>query len=291
MSDIETLFLAAYPLWPKQLLEKFSSLLSFEVAKFNPEINLQIVAQYNDLRARYAFSVNPNIENAHNLLLPKDSEVSRVDYRYDIIVYSAQKESGDYLGSSARSEYYAGRIFFDRRIFSSISTAFDLQYSVSGQYLDYDISYVPGKWPMPGGIVATPFVVKSLSITPVVYVNTEIREYNGARTVLAMLENGVAVDINQRLLSEFVTFLSAYNKYSGELAAENSFQAEKNRQTMTDYRNSISEKLTSRKNELNDLRTQMSFAAKNETASAKRDMQGLALSAQSLMLQLQDKLK
>ena len=291
MSDIEKLFLAAYPLWPKVLLEKFSSLLSFEVAKFNHEINPQIVARYNDLKSRYVFSIIPNIENANNLLSPKDSEISRVDYRYDVIVYSAQKESGDYLGSSARSEYYAGRIFFDRRIFSSISTAFDLQYSVSGQYLDYDISYVPGKWPMPGGIVSTPFVVKSLSVSPVVFVNTEIREYSGARTVLAMLENGVSLDIDQRLLSEFVTFLNAYSKYSGELAAANSLQAERNRQTMTDYKNSISEKLANRKNELNDLRTQMSFAAKNETASAKRDMQSLALSAQSLMLQLQDKLK
>ena len=291
MSDIEKLFLAAYPLWPKVLLQKFSSLLSFEIAKFNPEINPQIVARYNDLKSRYVFSVIPNIENANNLLSPKDSEISRVDYRYDVIAYSAQKESGDYLSSSARSEYYAGRFFFDRRIFSSISTAFDLQYSVSGQYLDYDISYVPGKWPMPGGIVSTPFVVKSLSISPVVFVNTEIREYSGARTVLAMLENGVSLDIDQQLLSEFVTFINAYSKYSGELAAANSLQTERNRQTMTDYKNSISEKLTNRKNELNDLRTQMSFAAKSETASAKRDMQGLALSAQSLMLQLQDKLK
>lgn len=291
MSDIEKLFLAAYPLWPKALLAKFSSLLSFEVAKFNPEINPQIISDYIALNNRYAFSVIPNIENMHNLLSPKNSETERVDYRYDVTVYSAQKESGVYLSSSARSEYYAGRIFFDRRIFFNVATVFDLQYGVSGQYLDYDISYVPGKWPMPGGIVSTPFVVKSLSISPVIFVNTEIREYSGARTVLAMLENGVEVGADQKLLSEFVTFINAYSKYSGELAAANSLQAEKNRQTMTDYKNSISEKLINRKNDLNDLRTQISFAARNETASAKRDMQSLALAAQSLMMQLQDKLK
>ena len=291
MSDIENLFLAAYPLWPKALLEKFSSLLSFEIAKFNPAINPQIVEHYYSIKKRYAFSVSANTDTVNILMSPKKSEISRADFRFDITAYAAQKESGEYLSSSARSEFYAGKILYDRRIFSSVSIGFDIQYYSTGQYSDYDISYVPGKWPMPGGIVSTPFVVSSLSVNPVVFVDVNIYPFGGAKTVLAMVENGFALDIDEALLSEFVIFINAYSKYSTELAAKNSLQAEKNRQTIADYKNSINDRLNSRKNELNDLRTQILFAAKNETASAKRDMQNLALSAQSLMLQMQEKLK
>ena len=69
MSDIEKLFLAAYPLWPKALIDKFSSLLSFEVAKFNPEINQEIIKAYIELSKPRLFSIVPDTQNDVTLLL------------------------------------------------------------------------------------------------------------------------------------------------------------------------------------------------------------------------------
>lgn len=123
-----------------------------------------------------------------------------------------------------------------------------------------------------------------LSVSPV------LLGYGGAATVLAMVQNGVTVNVDKGLLSEFVTFLNGYNKYSGQLAADRSLQETKISQDLGQYKNNISDKLIARKNDLNDLKTQVMFAAKNETSSAKRDMQNLSLSAQSLMLQLQSKI-
>ena len=60
--------------------------------------------------------------------------------------------------------------------------------------------------------------------------------------------------------------------------------------SLSEYKQSVGEKLISRKNDLSDLKTQISFAAKNETNSGKRDMQNLSIAAQSLFMQLQEKL-
>lgn len=289
MSDIEKLFLAVYPLWPKVLLEKFSGLLSLEVAKFNPEINPQIIEQYKNLGVSQKIKIEPYMDNASYLLLPSNSaKISQVYYgRTPIQIYRA-KFYGTNIFATIESaglvnwEWFQGKVLYDTRIFKSVTPSIDISYVDAGYsgsvswlgFMSYDSAYV-------SYITA----IKQISLS------VELYTYGGASSVLAMVENGVSVDVDQKLLAEFVTFLNAYNKYGGELAAANSLQAEKNRQTMTDYKNSISEKLNSRKNELNDLRTQISFAAKNETASAKRDMQSLTLSAKSLMLQLQDKLK
>lgn len=284
MSDIERLFLAAYPLWPKALLEKFSSLLSFEVAKFNPEINQEIIKAYIELSKPRLFSIVPDTQNDVTLLAPNNaSHVQRIYFgkeqmRVDAMQFRIGGIDQDLVGYTYLYRYFFGSVSFDQRIFDSVLTLVKITYENTGVY-----EYInTGLW------TSRYEYVRSY---PVLQTDPVLKKYEGAKTALAMIENGVSVDVNQKLLDEFVTFLNAYNKYSGELAAANSLQAEKNRQTMTDYNNSISEKLNSRKNELNDLRTQISFAAKNETASAKRDMQNLTLSAQSLMLQLQDKLK
>ena len=287
MSDIENLFLAAYPLWPKALLQKFSSLLSFEVAKFNPEINLQIIEQYKSIGVNQKIKIQPYVDNVSYLLSPSNgAKVAQVYYGKDVlrVNWARPYNVGFNILGPDLTEYkwYMGKVCFDIRIFKSVSVSISIEYQDSGTPYNYSYLSIMS--------YSSEFVQPVLSLGYVV-ASVIMNDYSGALTVLAMIENGVSVDVDQKLLFEFVTFLNAYNKYGGELAAANSLQAEKNRQTMTDYKNSISEKLNSRKNELNDLRTQISFAARNETASAKRDMQSLALSAQSLILQLQDKLK
>ena len=281
MSDIEKLFLAAYPLWPKQLLEKFSSLLSLEIAKFNSEINQEIIKAYTELSKPIIFSIVPDVQNDIALLAPNNAaHVQKIYFgkerlKVDTMQFRIGGIDQD-VGYSYR--YFFGSVSFDQRIFDSVSTSIKITYENAGEY-----EYInTGLW------TSRYEYVRSY---PILHVGPVLKKYDGAKTALAMIENGASIDINQKLLSEFVTFLNGYNKYGGELSAANSLQAEKNRQTMTEYKNSISEKLNGRKNELNDLRTQISFAAKNETASAKRDMQSLTLSAQSLMIQLQDKLK
>lgn len=285
MSDIEKLFLTAYPLWPKVLLKKFSNLLSYEVAKFNPEINFEIMKQFLTLADEKRKSIIPDIFNNVSLYNFGNNQFSKYEYFEKILMRIDYAEIlAPYMDSAIRlytNMVFSGKCAYDFRLFSNISIRTDVEYTKS------NIGYDPvSHFEIYKTEIITPIVSK-----PVLVIIPSLRPYDGASTVLAMIENGISIDVNQKSLTEFVTFLNAYNKYGGELAAANSLQAEKNRQAMADYKNSISEKLNSRKNELNDLRTQISFAAKNETASAKRDMQNLTLSAQSLMLQLQDKLK
>lgn len=287
MSDIEKLFLAAYPLWPKTLLTKFSSLLSLEVAKFNPEINPQIVQQYKSLGVNQKIKIEPYTDNVSYLLSPSNgAKISQVYYGKDVLrVNWARLHGGGFVifgPDLSELKWFMGKVYYDTRIYKSVSVSISIEYQDNGPPHSYSYSSIMS--------YSSEFIQPVLASAYAV-ANVLMNDYAGAPTVLVMIENGIDIDVDKKLLSEFVTFLNAYNKYSGELAAANSLQAEKNRQTMTDYKNSISEKLNNRKNELSDLRTQISFAAKNETASAKRDMQSLTLSAQSLMFQLQDKLK
>ena len=291
MSDIEKLFLAAYPLWPKALLEKFSSLLSLEVARFNPDVNQDIIKIHNKLLIEESVQVFPGINNTSYMLNPSNpSKMSKMYYDLVPVTWLNMKPLDPNLEAwfldMVRSvpfvgerQLFSGEIIYDNRLYSGISKRFVTNYKKTSEFTTINPSTF---MPIPVEIVNHEiFIVMQGSLMP----------YAGAYTVLAMVENGVSIDIDKRLLTEFSTFLSAYNKYSGEIAAGKSLQTEINRQTITDFTNSINEKLTSRKNDLNDMKIQLSYAAKNETASAKRDMQSLLLAGQTLMMQLNEKLK
>ena len=287
MSDIESLFLAAYPLWPKVLLNKFSSLLSLEIAKFNPEVNTDIVKKYNDLQKSAKAKIEPYIDNTSYLLSPSNpSKISQVYYGKQVLQIQwarpYHQEPIIFGPSLTDGKWYAGKVYFDTRIFKSIVLSLSVDYQDNGRPFSYSfLSLMSYDSIFVQPVLATVYVVADVTLN----------NYTGASSVLAMIENGIKVDADENLLREFVTFLNAYSKYSAQLAAGSSLQSEKNKQDLQQYKNAISDKLTARKNELNDLRTQISFAARNETASAKRDMQNLALNAQSLMLQLQEKLQ
>lgn len=287
MTDIEKLFVAAYPLWPKQLLEKFSSLLSYEVAKFNAAINPQIFEKYKVLGNKIKIPIIPYSENVSYLLQPENAaKMSQVYFGKEYLrVNWARLYSGGFVvfgPDLSEVKPYSGKVYYDNRLFKSVSISISIEYQDNGS--PYSFSYLSIM--SYSSELIQPVIASAYAVASVV-----LEEYSGAATVLAMIENGIKVDADKDLLREFVTFLNAYNKYSGQIAAAKSLQAEKNRQSIADYKNAVSEKLTARKNELSDMKTQIAFAAKNETASAKRDMQNLALNAQSLMLQLQSVLK
>jgi len=291
MSDIEKLFLAAYPLWPKQLLEKFSSLLSLEVARFSSDINTEIVNLYNSLAAPVVSTQPQN--GSISILNPSGANSSRSDFAFSPQIYVHIDEYGRYSRTFNLSCAYVA--YFDKRLFSGVTAALSVDYVRTGDYAfaenpDYRppqktmFGYQPSSGGDPNYMIYFLSPVFKVSITP------NLLGYDGASTVLAMVQNGIAVDVNKLLLSEFVTFLNGYRKYSTQLTADKSLQETKISQDLEQYKNNISDKLTARKNDLNDLKTQVMFAAKNETSSAKRDMQNLSLSAQSLMLQLQSKI-
>lgn len=287
MSDIEKLFLAAYPLWPKQLLEKFSNLFSFEVAKFNPEINPQIREQYKSLGMSQRIRVTSTQNNSVSLLTSGDSRwVTSQNYSFNRTIYWAESLDGSVNSEIVRdaakyNQEFTGKIYYDSRIFERVNVGLDIE------------TYRAGRYDMLGRDLRNAgYYIEYLDYTAFLNVNSEMHIYSGASSVLAMMENGVPIESKDTdKLSEFVTFLTAYKKYNGELSAANNLEAEKNRQSINEYRNAISEKLSQRKNDLNDLKLQISFNAKNETSSAKRDMQSLALTAQSLMLQVKQALK
>lgn len=288
MSDIEKLFLAAYPLWPKVLLEKFSSLLSFEIAKFNPEINPQIIEQYKALSGVQSIIVQPDIENHNTLLNPENqSKLVRAYYGKYLqkLYYSKLSWSDEYIEESASPSAVWGDLIYDTRLFTGFSTSLSVSYADSARMYYYKtMESLTGSDRYETYQLNDILPVCALQVYPVT------TKYAGASSVLAMIENGLQIELDRKLLSEFVTFLIAYSKYSSELAAFNNLQAEKNRQSLSEYKQSVGEKLISRKNDLSDLKTQISFAAKNETNSGKRDMQNLSIAAQSLFMQLQEKL-
>lgn len=289
MSDIEKLFIAAYPLWPKQLLEKFSSLLSFEIAKFNPDINTEIVNLYNSLAAPVVSTQPQN--GSLSILSPNGASSARSDFSFYPQAYFHIDEYGNY--SSAYNIPCSYIVYYDRRIFSSVSASVSVNNVGTGEIGRMsNPKFVRSSSPSNFFSAYIPEYITIYFFNPefVVSVSPTLLGYTGAATVLAMVQNGVTVNVDKGLLSEFVTFLSGYNKYLGQLAADKSLQATKISQDLEQYKNNISDKLIARKNDLNDLKTQIMFAAKNETSSAKRDMQNLSLSAQSLMLQLQGKL-
>lgn len=284
MSDIEKLFLAAYPLWPKSMLKKFESMLHYELAAINKLISPEIVDKYYSLGGVKQYLISEYIQNIVTIYNPlKESDISKKYLRFRenvkwAIVVDAQ--------SSIHPDLYAPKNFnvtaiFDKRLIRDFQENMQIVYSEFGDKYQYQYNLFGG---------AAFAIVKNVLPEPVLLLNIVINSYVGAESVLVMIENGVPVDVDEKLLREFVTFINAYKKYSGQLVAAKSFENEKNKQDLREYKNSIDEKLASRKNELNDLRIQIAFAAKNENASAKRDMQNLSIVAQSLILQLKDRI-
>lgn len=129
MSDIEKLFLAAYPLWPEQLLEKFSSLLSFEVAKFNPDINADIVNLYASLSVPI---ITTQPQNASvSILNPTEANSARSDFSFYPQAYFHIDEFGNY--SSAYNVSCSYIIYFDRRLFASVSASLSVSNIRTGE--------------------------------------------------------------------------------------------------------------------------------------------------------------
>ena len=283
MTQIEELFLAAYPLWPRALLEKFSSLLSLEVAKFNPEIDKDLYKTYISIPDAIRVKVLDAFNNDNALLTPRNQQklVSIYYGRFEKRPLYRRRPfvKYDLYNGPVGFINYFGKLSYDKRIFETVA--------VSDVELIYYVSRTEGTL----GLTSPYDYYEYLAYDAYLILNVSMQKYDGAASVLAMAENGLPVKYNIVLLSEFVTYVKAYQKYSGQLAAGNSLMIEKSRQSVSEFKNTAAEKITARKNELQDLKTQITFAAKNETNSAKRDMQQLALSAQSLMIQLQDRVK
>lgn len=281
MTDLQNLFLAAYPLFPKNLIEKFDSLLSLEVARFNPEINTEILRQFNALSNIKKIPVSAYLDNQNYILQPSDRFIKSVYYGREIVKLYSAKYYGYFYEPLSSQVWVQGKVAYDSRIYENLSISIGVDYTDDGIKIMHSYIFI---------MSYNSDVVDSVTPHIVLNIVATLKKYNGAKTVLAMVENGIDVPCDKKLLTEFVTFLNAYEKYSAQLSAENNFQAEKNKQQIIDYKNDLSEKLKARKNELQDTKTQIIFAAKNELASAKRDMQNLSLTAQNLILTLQEKL-
>jgi len=286
MTDLQNLFLAAYPLFPKQLIEKFDSLLSFEVAKFNPAINQDIVAIYSRLANPVKNNIQKWVDNFSYALNPQNARYLKTAYYGPefVRVYNAKTVNFEmFFDENLISENvkFFGKIQYDNRIYQSAQITIEKESILTGSR--YPISYL-------SFMSYSSALVESVSENVLSVFYGVLQKYDGAKTVLAMIENGVDAKCDKALLSEFVTFLNAYSKYGAQLGADKNLQAEKNAQQIADYKKELSDKLTARKNDLQDFKTQISFAAKNELASAKRDMQNLSLSAQNLLLTMQEKL-
>jgi hypothetical protein len=289
MTDLQNLFLAAYPLFPKNLVEKFDSLLSFEVAKFNNAINPNIIEKYNALSESIVTYQAPDA--TINIFTPKASKTMRADFSFYPQVWLTIDEFGD-LGSPYNQlcQYI---VYFDSRLFSGVDCQLTVNYGSTIEVSQKrNPAYIAPRWPLYVNSGNKEYIeIYFRQILFLLTVTPKLLPYSGANSALAMAENGVDIQSNIDLLKEFCVYLNGYEKYNSELQANISLQKEKNRQDLIEYKNNINDKLTERKNSLNDLRTQIGFAAKNELNSAKRDMQNLSLTAQTLIMQLQEKMQ
>lgn len=290
MTDEQKLFLAAYPLFPAPLLDKFSSVLVYELAKFNGDIAPDLIKKYILLQS--PIEKNISADDAVRLYQPKQAKEQRTDFSYAASVYYWRYENGQF----GQDAYYTSNnkltVYYDSRLFFGALASFSTSYVDTGEVIQLATQrYVEGSFFTPGKWISeyTP-VLRVAPIFKASIIGT-LKDYGGAESALAMLENGIYLDAEYELLKQFVSFINGYKKYNGQLSASMSLQAEKSKQDMVQYQNALSDKLAARKNELNDLKTQIAFAAQNETNSAKRDMQNLALNAQSLILQLQEKIQ
>lgn len=289
MTDLQNLFSAAYPLFPKNLVEKFDSLLSFEVAKFNNAINKDIVEKFNALSAplvTYQASAA-----TINVFTPKASKTMRLDFSFYPQVWQAIDEFGDL--SSPYNQLCQYIVYFDNRLFSQVGCELGINYGSTIETAQKrNPAYIPPRWPHYVNSGNKEYIeLYFRQILFVVTITPKLLPYSGANTALAMAENGVDINSNIDLLKEFCVYINAYEKYNSELQANIALQKEKNKQDLIEYKNNINDKLTARRNNLSDLKTQIAFAAKNELNSAKRDMQNLSLTAQTLIMQLQEKMQ
>lgn len=271
MTDEQTLFTGLYPLFPRGLVEKYTALVPLELAAYFSNVQPEIVSEYDKLKNSIAYTVPASA--SVTIYRPYAQNQTRTDLRFNPLVYF----NVDYFGNPISDQYYYQEcnyaIYYDRRIFSGVTGSLAVAFVKTGEFVK---SRTRDLYPV------NP--VYTLTINP------QLMPYSGIESVLAMAQNGIDIKQDYQSVKEFATFISAYKKYSGQLSASMSLQAEKSKQDKVQYQNALSDKLAARKNELNDLKTQIAFAAQNETNSAKRDMQNLALNAQSLILQLQEKI-
>lgn len=297
-------FLKIFPLFPRALAEKYADFLEYELAVYSDNYGSAIKKQW--------YSINPNLPDipaknfngSINALNPTNERYIIKNYMpsvaglVPIFVYKVSDIDRDMIFDNTSIQKYsylfnepynAGsikidlQINFDKRIFENISVL-QYRYVVNGPVSAYrSFLYVYTY------MSANGYIFSSVDLRPIpVY---KIKKYNGAESVLAMVENGIYDVFNKAALYEFMVFVNSYSKYNQQLSSFKNLSEEKSRQNIVEYKTTLSDKFNARKNELNDLMTQISFAALNETNSAKRDMQNLSLSAQSLILQLQDRLK
>ena len=283
MTDIEKLFLFAYPLWPSQLLDKFASLLTFELSKFNKNLNAEVINAHENMPKMFFENVTPYEKSVNRMLNPSNERYVKSLY-YGPIGRQLIHERRPLISSQLPEHYkrftnadFFGKIEYDERLFDSVS--------ISDVVIDYRVVSTNASF------FNTPYyTIEILENNPKLVINANVSKYDGARTALAMSENGVYVTDENNLLKEFVIFLNAYSKYEFELLASSNLTKAKNEQIIVDEKQKFAEKINSRRIDINDFKTSIAFAAQNETRSAKRDMQNLALSLQSLMMQLKSKL-
>lgn len=277
MTDEQKLFLSMYPAWPLQLLEKYANVLSLEVAKIKNDIAGDIVNTYYSMSDFYTVKVYPYSDNQISLYNPQNQRyVSKV--YFGPISQTIIEVSNAPQGHFQRVEKYSGAIVYDNRIFTGMDASVNIEYKRIGDVFPYSYLNI--------GSYETMYV-QAHEWTTFLKIGPSVKKYDGAESVLAMIENGVNLKVDYVTLKEFVVFLNAYKKYNMQLSAFNALQSQKKQQLLTEYNQQISDKLNQRKNDLNDLKIQITFAAKNEVASAKRDMQSLAIAAQNMIQDLQ----
>ena len=131
-----------------------------------------------------------------------------------------------------------------------------------------------------------------LSANYVLKPNSGLLPYSGVQSLIALYENGLSMpDIDYTLLYAFNDTLEAMKKFSGEIQSAAELSAIENSQKLGLYRNDLTDKLKSEKNQLENLSLSLTAATQSDLQSAKRDMLSIALQAQTLKQSIQNGLR
>lgn len=284
---------AAYPGIPDAILNQYADVLPAESVYLNTELNNQYPAfsqTYANAIARrnqsaqfqyvvwWARQVNVIMSASIKMLNPQN-ELERVSYTESLpFTYSETVDrittNPFFVDAGPHGTVYGqANIVYDRRLFNRPSVKQTLHRYVAAE---------PNR--NPNAQAYGDFAARTIAAFQVLF---EAMPYNGLQTIIAIYENGLAIEnFNYEKAYEFLTYLNAYKKFSTQVDAEKALLEQQAKNNVDAYRQQLNDQAAREYSDLQSKKIQLLIAIDNEAKSAQRDYQNMLLTAQTLKQQI-----
>jgi hypothetical protein len=311
MTDqILNLWRSHFPSWPQELIDKFPLEIELQAYIFD----ISIGSQYQD------FYIQKCVPQKY-FAIGTPSPGSRVGFSFNIFSPSNQQFKINQTVDFGNRWYYTNTVPTSS-LFGMPSPNFVNQLvslSTDGYYQAFDSTYfspiVTFSWdsrlikspllssalvfykdlgyntfintmygPVNGRLIFPPDVRFSF--------NNPIMPYNALESIIALHENGIDMQgINYPRLYDFRSYFNAYTKYATQIEGNARLSKQNSAADLFNYQRQLSDQLASEESALTNLQIQLKNATENESRSAMRDLQAMALNAQNLKLNLMQAIK